>query len=212
MNHANENNLLVLESGRYIKDTNIKESVTATWVRGNNWCYWLSGCVVSLSKSFINEWVNYDCVCVNWWPFYWYSQAKCHYLYIKIGATIFWSWVCSISSRLQTCKKISVAGYGIEVGMTSLYLSILGMLSLSPHQTPQQTAKHQQLIIISDGPLCSICIRTGTCFVLSLKHICRIYLMYSKSKSNSLDNELLFFRTTTNCLKLSRDSLHVLHG
>lgn len=33
--------------------------------------------------------MNYDCVWVKWWPFYCYSQAKCHYLYIKMGATNF---------------------------------------------------------------------------------------------------------------------------
>ena len=31
----------------------------------------------------------YYCVWIKWWPFYWYSQAKCHYLHNKIGATNF---------------------------------------------------------------------------------------------------------------------------
>lgn len=95
---------------------------------------------------------------VKWWPFYWYSQAKCHYLYSKTGATNFSeamfapSWL--LTSRLQTYKRISVAGYDIEDCMTSLYLSILGMLSLSPHQTPQQTAKHiNKQLIIKKWPL-----------------------------------------------------------
>lgn len=99
---------------------------------------------------------------VKWWPFYWYSQAKCHYLYSKTGATNFSeamfapSWL--LTSRLQTYKRISVAGYDIEDCMTSLYLSILGMLSLSPHQTLQQTAKtHQQTTHFSKmAPICSL--------------------------------------------------------
>lgn len=47
-------------------------------------------------------------------------------------------------SKLQTCIQISVEyGFGIEHGTIGLYLSVLGMPSLFPHQILQQTVKNQ---------------------------------------------------------------------
>jgi len=111
---------------------------------------------------------------------------------------ILWSWVCSSISMLQTCKRICVAGRGTGCGMTSLCLSTLEMLSSYPHQSLQRTATR-------NSPLDN---RRQFSTIVENK----IYLMNSECKSNSLDNKLFFFRPTTNCLKLSRDSLHILHG
>ena len=116
---------------------------------------------------------------------------------------------------LQTCKRISVAGCGIEHGMTSLYLSTLETPSLSPHQNLQQTATHNSSLVI----IIPIRNARNTPFNMSILYnivqTCwgnKIYLMYSERESNSLDNKLFFFRPTTTCFKLSRDSLHILHS
>ena len=138
---------------------------------------------------------------VKWWPFYWYSQAKCHYLYSKIGATIF-SEAEFAPSWLAGCrpaKEFLLLAMTLKIAwhrFTSQFLECSHCLHIKP---PSKLPKHiNKQLIFQKWPLYALSgIITGTCFVLLFQHICMIYLMYSKCKSNSLDNELLFITFIT---------------